>query len=188
MPAAKLLASDVNKKGLLHRMSHPFRITVLSDTHMPKKAKELPAPLLEDLRYSDLIIHAGDWSKWELYELLSQYAPVEGVAGNVDDEVIIDRLGYHRIVLAKGKRIGIVHGHGQGGTTPSRARKAFHDSEVDCIVFGHSHIPFLENVQGVLMFNPGSATDKRRQPRYSYGRLLIQDGALEARHIFYDQK
>lgn len=58
-------------------MSRPYRITVLSDTHMPKKAKELPDPLLEDLRQSELIVHAGDWSDWELYELLSQYAPVE---------------------------------------------------------------------------------------------------------------
>lgn len=169
-------------------MSRPFRITVLSDTHMPKKAKVLPTALHEDLKGSDLILHAGDWSNWELYEQLNRYAPVEGVAGNVDDAMIIERLGYQRVVLAEGKRIGIVHGHGQGGTTPSRARKAFDDTEVDCILFGHSHIPFKEYVQGVLLFNPGSATDKRRQPRYSYGRILIQDGILEARHVFYDHK
>lgn len=175
------------KKGAV-KMSHPYRITVLSDTHMPRKAKELPASLLEEIRHSDLILHAGDWSNWELYEQLSQYAPVEGVAGNVDDERIIERLGYKKLVEIEGKRIGMVHGHGQGGTTPSRARKAFADTEVDCILFGHSHIPFKEHVQGVLLFNPGSATDKRRQPRYSYGRMLIENGILEAHHVFYDQK
>lgn len=169
-------------------MSRPYRITVLSDTHMPKKAKVLPDPLLEDLQHSDLIVHAGDWSNWELYEQLSQYAPVEGVAGNVDDAGIVERFGYKRLVEIEGKRIGIVHGHGQGGTTPTRARKAFADSKVDCILFGHSHIPFKEDVQGVLLFNPGSATDKRRQPRYSHGRIEILDGNLEAHHVFYDRK
>lgn len=70
------------------------------------------------------------------------------MAGNVDDARIVERFGYKRLVEIEGKRIGIVHGHGQGGTTPTRARKAFADTEVDCILFGHSHIPFKEDVQG----------------------------------------
>ena len=144
---SRFLSISYHEEGAI-KMSHPFRITVLSDTHMPRKAKELPASLLEDIRHSDLILHAGDWSNWELYEQLSQYATVEGVAGNVDDERIIERLGYKKLVEIEGKRIGMVHGHGQGGTTPSRARKAFADTEVDCILFGHSHIPFKEHVQG----------------------------------------
>ncbi|KOP67764.1 phosphodiesterase [Bacillus sp. FJAT-18019] len=170
-------------------IDHPYRITVLSDTHMPRKAKALPAALLAELKQSELILHAGDWSNWELYEQLSQYAPVDGVAGNVDDDRIVERLGYKKLLDIEGKRIGIVHGHvGQGQTTPIRARKAFTEAEVDCILFGHSHIPFIEWVEGVLLFNPGSATDKRRQPQYSYGRIYIQDDSLEAKHVFFDQK
>ena len=110
---------------------------------------------------------------------------MEGVAGNVDDERIIERLGYKKLVEIEGKRIGMVHGHGQGGTTPSR-KEGFADTEVDCILFGHSHIPFKEHVQG-CRFNPGSATDKRRRPgtpmegcssRTEYWRRIM----------FYDQK
>ncbi|OOC62188.1 metallophosphoesterase family protein [Paenibacillus ihbetae] len=168
-------------------MSRPYQIVVVSDTHIPMRSKQLPSRLVEDLKEAQLILHAGDWSSWDVYEQFSRYAPVEGVAGNTDPEEIISKLGYQKIVEVLGHRIGIVHGHGKGGTTPERALKAFEGSGVDMIVFGHSHIPYMESVRGTLLFNPGSPTDKRRQPQYSHGIIRAAEGRLDAGHVFYDR-
>ncbi|EHB67199.1 MULTISPECIES: metallophosphoesterase family protein [Paenibacillus] len=168
-------------------MSSSYQVVVVSDTHIPKRSKELPPRLVEDLKEAQLILHAGDWSSWDVYEQFSRYAPVEGVAGNTDPEEIISKLGYQKIVEVLGHRIGIVHGHGTGGTTPGRALKAFESSPVDMIVFGHSHIPYMESVQGTVLFNPGSPTDKRRLAQYSHGLIQVAEGRLDARHVFYDR-
>lgn len=169
-------------------MARVYRIGVLSDTHMPRMAKKLPSELLMGLNSSDLIIHAGDWSNWSVYEALQEIAPVEGVAGNADSEDIVERLGLSKLLIIEGCRIGIVHGHGSKGTTMSRAINAFNDQKVDCIIFGHSHIPLMKQAGDVLLFNPGSPTDKRRQSQYSYGIIEIDNGVLNAWHVFYESK
>ncbi|RFU60873.1 metallophosphoesterase family protein [Peribacillus glennii] len=164
-----------------------MKIIVIADTHMPKRGMNLPEKLIEGLRDAELIIHAGDWQKLEVYEQLVHYAPVEGVFGNVDGEEIKQRFSEKRLLEIKGKRIGIVHGHGQKGTTEKRAITAFADESVDMIIFGHSHIPVKKEINGVLLFNPGSPTDKRRQPKFSYGVISV-DGDLQAEHVFFDSK
>ncbi|MFC7679459.1 metallophosphoesterase family protein [Paenibacillus sp. GCM10028914] len=169
-------------------MLRPYKVGVLSDTHMPRMAKKLPYELLKGLENSDLIIHAGDWSDWSVYEALRELAPVEGVAGNADGKEIQERLGLSKLLLIEGCRIGVVHGHGNKGTTEKRALSAFTSQNVDCIIFGHSHIPLLKEVGGVLLFNPGSPTDKRRQSQYSYGIIEIESGEIYARHVYYDHK
>ncbi|WP_209123870.1 metallophosphoesterase family protein [Alkalihalobacillus sp. BA299] len=164
-----------------------MKIIVISDTHMPKKAKKLPARLVEDLQNTDLIIHAGDWQTMDVYEELAQYAKVEGVTGNVDDLEIQQRFGEKLILPIGNYKIGVFHGHGQKLTTEKRALAAFKEDVVDCIIFGHSHIPVLKKVNDILLFNPGSATDKRRQANFSYGLLRIGK-TLAAEHIFYADK
>lgn len=165
-----------------------MKIIVVSDTHMTQRSKGLPARLLEELPGSDLILHAGDWTDWSVYEALSAYAPVEGIAGNNDGEDIVSRLGYEKIIEAEGKRIGMIHGDGFRGTTEQRALKAFADQQVDCIVFGHSHVPLLDEVNGIMLLNPGSATDKRMQQQYSFAILTVQADKLHAEHIFYSAR
>ena len=154
-------------------------IGVVSDTHIPKKSKELSIELLEGLKGVDLIIHAGDLIKdYVIYEL-EEIAPVEAVAGNNDDEYITARFGTKKILSAGGLKIGLTHGDiGTGSTTLKRAMSVFVDEEVDCVVFGHSHIPFNEKINNILYFNPGSPTDKRRQQHFSYGILRIQDKSI----------
>lgn len=165
-----------------------FRIGVLSDTHMPRMAKKLPHELLKGLQSVDLIIHAGDWSNESVYEALQEIAPVEGVAGNADSEGIIERFGLSKLLLIEGCRFGIVHGHGTKGTTESRALNTFVDEKVDCIIFGHSHIPVIKQIGDVLLFNPGSPTDKRRQSHFSYGIIELNNGIIHAKHVFYENK
>lgn len=164
-----------------------MKVCVISDTHIPRRARHFPAPLIEGLQEADLIIHAGDWQTMEVYEELKTYAPVEGVAGNVDGNDIIQYFGKKKILSLGGFRIGIVHGDGRYKTTRQRVVDAFQDEQVDAVIFGHSHIPLLEQEDGKILFNPGSPTDKRRQPRYSYGMLTIADRML-FEHRFYDEK
>lgn len=157
-----------------------MKIAVISDTHIPRKSKVFPLKLLEGLKGVDLILHAGDINRdYVLYEL-EEIAPVQAVAGNTDDDDMVEWLGRKRTVQVGNFRIGLIHGDGSSGTTLERVRKAFEGDAVDCVVYGHSHIPAREVLDDVLYFNPGSPTDKRRQRFFSYGLLDITDKGLMA--------
>lgn len=164
-----------------------MKIVVISDTHIPTRAKKLPDRIISDLQSANLIIHAGDWQTLEVYNELSKYGEVKGVVGNVDDANVQAHFPEKIILDLNGKKIGVVHGHGKGLTTERRVLEAFKDENVDCIIFGHSHIPVLKKLNDILLFNPGSATDKRRQPNYSYGILTIKN-SIVAEHVFFGSK
>ena len=135
----------------------------------------------------DLILHCGDLTTLHAIAAFERIAPVDAVAGNNDGAEIVRRYGRRKVVLAGGLRIGMVHGDGPGGTTLSRARDAFAAEALDVILFGHSHVPYCERYGGVWVVNPGSPTDKRRQPRFSFAVLEVTaPGALEARLVFFD--
>lgn len=150
-------------------------IGVVSDTHIPVRARQLPPSLLDALRGVDLILHAGDLISLSVVDELAKVAPVEAVHGNVDGWEVVSVLPRTRLVQVAGKRIGLVHGDGAGGSTPLRAKGAFAGVPVDAIVFGHSHQPYCQRESGLLLFNPGSPTDRRREPRPSFGLLHVDD-------------
>ncbi|MFB4165109.1 metallophosphoesterase family protein [Alteribacillus sp. JSM 102045] len=160
-----------------------MKILVISDTHMPKKAKTLPHQLTKELESADTVIHAGDWKTMDVYNELKSYGELHGVYGNVDDEEIRKVLPERKVIEVQGFKIGIVHGHGEKKTTEKRAVEAF-DEELDVIIFGHSHLPLLRYMGKTMLFNPGSATDKRKLPYFSYGLLTIKEN-LQAEHIFW---
>lgn len=161
-----------------------LKIGVISDTHIPFRAKQLPIEVLQALRDVDHIIHAGDIASLEVLDVLNRLAPVSAVSGNVDPPEVRELLGTKKIITLEGYRIGITHGHGKNGSTPERAVKCFESDPVDCIVFGHSHMPFCDYANGILLFNPGSPTDKRRNEFFSYG-ILELGTAVRANHIFF---
>ncbi|WP_156643649.1 metallophosphoesterase family protein [Lentibacillus sp. JNUCC-1] len=164
-----------------------MHIVILSDTHMPKAAQKLPKQLIEALKSADHIIHAGDWSTMDVYETLKNYAPVTGVYGNNDNDDIRAVFSDRAVVEFSGfPKIGVVHGHGTGKTTEKRAAEAFLNEETppDIIVFGHSHIPFLRYMKKQLMVNPGSPTDKRTQPYYSFAVLKMGE-TVDIKHVFF---
>lgn len=167
-----------------------MRIGVISDTHMFGRAKQLPRALVEGLRGVDLILHAGDWVDTAVAGMLEQIAPTDGVAGNNDGRDIVQRYGRQKLLSLPGCRIGLVHGDGGRKSTLDRAMDAFREETVDVIIFGHSHIPYQGTHDGTLLFNPGSPTDKRRQPRYSYGLLEWepQGAPIKATLHYYDDK
>lgn len=164
-----------------------LKIGIVSDTHLTSRTSKLPHALAKGLRGVDLILHAGDWISSHVYDLFCEIAPCDGVAGNNDGVDLIERFGKKKIIDCAGYRIGIVHGHGYHQVTEISARIAFLQEKPDVIIFGHSHVPFHSINDGILQFNPGSPTDKRRQQRYSYGIFEINQG-IRAWHEFYENK
>ncbi|MDF2926972.1 MAG: phosphodiesterase family protein [Paenibacillaceae bacterium] len=166
-----------------------MRIGVVSDTHLHCRNVRLPDALVRGLDGVDLILHAGDWVSERVADELELIAPVDGIAGNNDGFEIVDRFGLQKLLQVEGVTIGLIHGDGHGKTTEKRAFDAFAGRAADIIIFGHSHIPYQERRGGSLLFNPGSPTDKRRQPRFSYGVIEISNGnCVEARHFYFDSK
>lgn len=167
-----------------------MKVGVVSDTHLSRMAQSLPKALVAEFRNVDLILHLGDWVSMEIYDLFAELAPVEGIAGNNDGIEIIQRFGERKILTLEGVKIGMVHGHTPHSRkgTDGNALLAFEKDEVDCILFGHSHQPLLREDKGILLFNPGSPTDKRREKLYSFGILEIENGKVSARHVFYESK
>ena len=162
-----------------------MRIGVLSDTHIPTRAKYLPAALFDIFAGVELILHAGDLVTMSVVKELETIAPVEAVAGNMDPLELVERFGRKKTLTLAGFRIGLVHGDLgiDRSKTPELALQAFADDHVDAAVFGHIHRPFLQWKNGVLLFNTGSPTDSRREPRTSCG-LLTLGKTIEARHIY----
>lgn len=156
-----------------------MRIGVIADTHIPKRALVIPAQVLDAFRGVDLILHAGDLVIPEVLEALERLAPVQAVAGNNDPPDLETKLGLTREAHLAGYRIGLTHGNaGTGKSTVERALSHFPGA--DCVVFGHSHIPYSQWHGATLAFNPGSATDRRRAPHCSYGMLYLEPGGIRA--------
>jgi putative phosphoesterase len=148
------------------------KIGVISDTHIPH-FKRVPEAVWEHFAGVELIIHAGDLSILRVISELETIAPVVAVQGNIEYEEVMLKLPIKREVVVGSCRIGVVHILGEAHNRARVARQEFPAARV--VVFGHSHIPWNEEVGGQLLFNPGSATDRRRQPRCSIGMLYVDD-------------
>lgn len=150
----------------------PRKIGVISDTHIPH-FKRLPEAIWQYFADVELIIHAGDLSVLSVLSELETIAPVVAVQGNVEEDEVRLKLPVKREIVVGHCRIGIVHILGEEHNRAQVARQEFPTAR--CVVFGHSHVPWNEGAHGQLLFNPGSATDRRRQPRCSIGLLHIDD-------------
>lgn len=164
-----------------------MKIIVTGDTHIPGRGHALPARLMKECETADLILHTGDWKSAEVVQMFSGYAEVKGVYGNVDGEDIKELFPSQQIIEAGKAKIGLVHGHGEKKTTEKRAMEAFEGVPLDVVVFGHSHIPMLRYMNKTLLLNPGSPTDKRKLPHYSFAVLHIEE-EIRAELIFFDDK
>ena len=159
-------------------------IGVISDTHIPTRAKRVPEAALRHFAGVELILHVGDLSTLAVLEQLAAYAPVEAVQGNVEQPEVVAALPIKREVVVGGCRIGLVHILGERQHYRRTARQEFPLARV--VVFGHSHIPVNEDADGLLLLNPGSATDRRRQPHHTIALLTITDGEPAAEIVTLD--
>jgi uncharacterized protein len=150
-------------------------VAIISDTHLPRGARVLPATCVERLRDAQAILHAGDLIEVSvLAQLEALGPPVHAVRGNVDSAELLARLPLTRIVEVDGARIAMVHDGGPAAGRFERLRRRFPDA--DAVVFGHSHVPLLEEQEGFAIFNPGSPTERRRAPVHTMGIATIRDG------------
>ena len=160
-------------------------IAILADTHLPRGSRAIPDACLERTRAADLVLHAGDLLTTEVLEALRALGPpVAAVYGNMDGGDLRRLLPERQVVEAGGARIGLVHDAGPAHGRLRRMRMAFPDC--DAVVFGHSHIPLHEQEDGFQIFNPGSPTDRRRQPRHSMGVASVDRGRVRFEHVWLD--
>jgi hypothetical protein len=160
-------------------------VAVISDTHLPHGSRRLPDPCVASMRASDLILHAGDFTSAEVVEEIQALGPpLAAVHGNVDSEEVRRLLPAVTSVDAGGVRIAMLHDAGPAAGRLERMRAQFPDA--DAVVFGHSHVPLHEERHGFQIFNPGSPTDKRRQPRFTMGIGEVDGGRIRFRLVPLD--
>ena len=147
---------------------------VIADTHVPRRARALPEGLTPHLGRADLVLHAGDLMDPALLDELATYARVKAVRGNLDPPGLPETLEFE----FGGARVAMIHDSGRRQGRRARLRRRFPDVRV--VIFGHSHIPFLEDESGLMLLNPGSPTDRRRQPHHTFALLHAEGGEVRA--------
>ncbi|HEV8562856.1 MAG TPA: metallophosphoesterase family protein [Actinophytocola sp.] len=159
-----------------------MRVAILADTHAPRRWKACPPRVAEHLRDADVILHAGDVCTAGVLDELAGYAPVHAVLGNNDGPDVAAWGAPETLELdLAGLRVAMIHDSGPADGRAARMRRRFPNA--DLVVFGHSHIPMDQTNAGVRIFNPGSPTDRRRQPHGTIGILDIEDGEVVAAPI-----
>jgi uncharacterized protein len=155
-----------------------MRLLLISDTHVPKRARDLPAPVWAAVDEADVVVHAGDWVDVPMLDALqARAARLIAVYGNNDGPALRARLPEIATATLDGVRMAVIHETGDAKGREVRCAAKFPDT--DLLVFGHSHIPWDTTAPtGLRLLNPGSPTDRRRQPYATYMTLSVADGAL----------
>ncbi|HTU94522.1 MAG TPA: metallophosphoesterase family protein [Solirubrobacteraceae bacterium] len=163
-----------------------MEIAIISDTHLPRGSQRLPDTCVQRLREADLIVHAGDFSRLEVLEELKTLGPVVGVYGNTDDALLRAALPESALIpVGEGATLAVTHDAGPAPGRLRRLKARFPGAEA--VIFGHSHIPLHERApDGFQIFNPGSPTDRRRQPKHTMGLCRITSATVEFELIDLD--
>lgn len=148
-----------------------FKIGVISDTHLVK-GSDLPEALLDELAYMYMIFHLGDIVSMDVIYELEQLSDVMAVAGNMDRPDVRMQLPERRIITVNGVKFGLTHGWGPPYDLPDRVYNYLLPNKPNVMLFGHSHSPYKEERNGILLFNPGSAREG------NYGIIEIEDGRV----------
>ncbi|HEX3783233.1 MAG TPA: metallophosphoesterase [Pseudonocardiaceae bacterium] len=155
-----------------------MRLLLMADTHVPRRARDLPAQLWREVDAADVVVHAGDWVEVDLLDrLIARSSRLIGVYGNNDGSALRARLPEVATAVLDGLRLAVVHETGPATRREERCSASY--PEVDVLVFGHSHIPWDTTTStGLRLLNPGSPTDRRAQPRCTYLTATVEDGVL----------
>ncbi|MBF6168814.1 metallophosphoesterase [Streptomyces gardneri] len=155
-----------------------MRLLIISDTHVPKRARDLPERLWRAVDAADVTVHAGDWVDITLLDQLEARSKrLIGVYGNNDGPRLRARLPEIARAELEGVRLAVVHETGPATGREERCAREFPDTDV--LVFGHSHIPWDSVTEtGLRLLNPGSPTDRRRQPEHTYLTARVRSGRL----------
>ncbi len=164
----------------------PLSIGVISDTHIyPHGRRSIPAGVLRLFRRAevDLLVHLGDVNTRLVLDELADIAPLIAVPGNNDDPELTFMLPETTRFTVGDRTFGVLHGHG-GRSAKSEAIRRF-AGKVDLVMFGHSHMPLLERVDDTILFNPGSATDRRWHEHFGVGLIRVADGRIRPDLVLY---
>ncbi|MDT4999676.1 MAG: uncharacterized protein QOK12_1781 [Mycobacterium sp.] len=155
-----------------------MRLLLVADTHVPKRARDMPAVVWDEVARADVVLHAGDWVEPSLLDELEERAErLVACWGNNDGDELRRRLPERADVTLGGLRFTVVHETGASGGRDPRMAMLYPDTDV--LVFGHSHIPWDTTAKtGLRLLNPGSPTDRRRQPFCTYMTATVSDGVL----------
>jgi putative phosphoesterase len=155
-----------------------MRLTLISDTHVPKRARDLPSPVWAAIDEADVVLHGGDWVDVAILDAIEKRAArLVGCYGNNDFGALRERLPEIARVELEGVRFAVVHETGPAGGREKRCAERFPDTDV--LVFGHSHIPWDSTAEtGLRLLNPGSPTDRRRQPHATFLTAEVAAGKL----------
>jgi len=175
-----LLTQRLSRRaGLGYPAAVTTRLLLISDTHIPGRARTLPDAVRREADVADLIVHAGDWVAASVLSDLREHGDVLGVYGNNDGEdlrAVLPEIARREI---EGVRVAVVHETGQKHRREERMDAAFPDA--DLLVFGHSHIPWdTTSPSGMRLLNPGSPTDRRRQPHHTLMVVELADGGIRS--------
>ncbi len=156
----------------------PVSLVVTADTHLPRRARDLPHGLWAAIDAADLVVHAGDWVDVALLDLLeARSRRLLAVHGNNDHGALRERLPEVARTEVEGLRIAVVHETGDARGRERRCAARFPDTDV--LFFGHSHIPWDTTTDtGLRLLNPGSPTDRRRQPYGTFLTAVADAGTL----------
>ena len=155
-----------------------MRLLLIADTHVPKRARDLPTQVWDEVAKADVVMHAGDWVETALLDALEARARrLVACWGNNDGEALRARLPERADVTLDGLRFTVTHETGGSAGRDARMAKLYPDTDV--LVFGHSHIPWdTTATTGLRLLNPGSPTDRRRQPFATFMTAIVDDGEL----------
>ena len=159
-----------------------MRVALIADTHLPRGDRELPSRCVEEIATADLLLHAGDIRTEETLAMLRTLGtPVQAVRGNVDSPQLAASLPEEVSLQLEGVTVSMLHDAGPAKGRLARMRSRFPESDV--VIFGHSHMPLHEELDGFQIFNPGSPTERRRAPTHTMGIAEVSGGKIELRHL-----
>ena len=168
------------------RFDDPLTIGVISDTHIyPGGRRVVPGGMVRLFERAriDLLVHLGDVNSRHTLEELAELAPLIAVPGNNDDPELQFMLTKTTRFSVGERTFGVLHGH-EGRSARQQATRKF-VGKVDCVLFGHSHQPLIDQVDDTILFNPGSPTDRRWNPHFGVGIIRVEDGEIKPELMLY---